>query len=128
MLGLIALAVLIPVEQREVDDPQEVVALALDLERVGHVGTHAAQDLVGLAAGPAANMTRSPGSTSQRRRSSSISSSEKNLTMGLLIEPSSRKAIQARPLAPNVEATPASLSILARAQAPAPLALTALTT
>ena len=33
-------------EQREVDDPQEVVALALDLERIGHVGTHAAQDLV----------------------------------------------------------------------------------
>ena len=48
--------------------------------------------------------------------------------MGLLMEPSSRKAIQARPLAPNVEATPASLSILARAQAPAPLALMALTT
>ena len=46
MLGSIGLAVLVPVEQREVDDPQEVVALALDLERVGHVGTHAAQDLV----------------------------------------------------------------------------------
>lgn len=46
MLGSVGLAVLIPVEQREVDDPQEVVALALDLERVGHVGTHAAQDLV----------------------------------------------------------------------------------
>ena len=46
MLGSVSLAVLIPVEQREVDDPQEVVALALDLERVGHVGAHAAQDLV----------------------------------------------------------------------------------
>ena len=78
--------------------------------------------------GPAANITRSPGSTSMRSRRASISSSEKNLTMGLLMEPSSRNAIQARPLAPNVEATPASLSILARAQAPAPLALMALTT
>ena len=47
MLGCIGLAILIPVEQREVDDPQEVVALALDLERVSHVGTHAAQNLVG---------------------------------------------------------------------------------
>ena len=46
MLGSVSLAVLIPVEQREVDDPQEVVALALDLECVGHVRTHAAQDLV----------------------------------------------------------------------------------
>ena len=47
VLGSVSLAVLIPVEQREVDDPQEVVTLALDLEGVGHVGTHAAQDLVG---------------------------------------------------------------------------------
>ena len=47
VLGSISLAVLVPVEQREVDDPQEVVTLALDLERVGHVRTHAAQDLVG---------------------------------------------------------------------------------
>lgn len=47
VLGSVSLAVLVPVEQREVDDPQEVVALALDLERVSHVGTHAAQDLVG---------------------------------------------------------------------------------
>ena len=46
VLGSVSLAVLIPVEQREVDDPQEVVALALDLERAGHVRTHAAQDLV----------------------------------------------------------------------------------
>lgn len=46
VLGSVSLAVLIPVEQREVDDPQEVVALALDLECVGHVRTHAAQDLV----------------------------------------------------------------------------------
>ena len=78
--------------------------------------------------GPAANITRSPGSTSQRRRSSVISSSEKNLTIGELMEPSSRKAIQARPLAPKVSATLASLSILARGQVPAPLALRALTT
>lgn len=46
VLGCIGLAVLIPVEQREVDDPQEVVTLAFDLECVGHVRAHAAQDLV----------------------------------------------------------------------------------
>ena len=47
VLGSIGLAILVPMEQREVDDPQEVVTLALDLERIGHVRTHAAQDLVG---------------------------------------------------------------------------------
>ena len=38
-------------------------------------------------------MTRSPGSTSISARRSAISSSEKNFTMGLVTEPSSRKAM-----------------------------------
>ena len=46
VLGCIGLAILVPMEQREVDDPQEVVTLALDLERIGHVRTHTAQDLI----------------------------------------------------------------------------------
>lgn len=37
-------------EQREVHDPQEVVALARELQRVGHVTAHAAEDLVCLEA------------------------------------------------------------------------------
>ncbi len=41
-------ALLVPVEEREVDHPEEVVALARNLEHVGHVQAHAAQDLVGL--------------------------------------------------------------------------------
>ena len=74
-----------------------------------------------------ANITRSPSSTPISSRSAAISSSEKNLTIGLFTEPSSRNAIQARPLAPKSAATFASLSICARGQAPAPLALMALT-
>ena len=47
VLGGVGLALVIPVEQREVDDPQEVVPLARDVEGVGHVAAHAAEDFVG---------------------------------------------------------------------------------
>ena len=47
VLGGVGLAVLVPVEQREVHDPQEVVTLARHVERIGHVAAHAAEDLVG---------------------------------------------------------------------------------
>ena len=50
VLGVQALAVLVPVEQGEVHDPQEVVALARHLKLVGHVAAHAAQDLVSVQA------------------------------------------------------------------------------
>ena len=51
VLGLVALTLLIPMEQREVHDPEELVALARNVERVGHVRTHTAEDAVGLQAG-----------------------------------------------------------------------------
>ena len=47
MLGGVGLAVLVPMEEREIDDPQKVVALTRKLERIGHMVAHAAQDLVG---------------------------------------------------------------------------------
>ena len=50
VLGVQALAVLVPVEQREVHNPEEVVALARHLELVCHVAAHATQDLVGVQA------------------------------------------------------------------------------
>ena len=37
VLGLVALGLVVPVEEREVYHPEEVVALARNLERVGHV-------------------------------------------------------------------------------------------
>ena len=50
VLGLVALGLVVPVEQREVHDPEEVVALARHVKGVCHVKAHAAQDLVGALA------------------------------------------------------------------------------
>lgn len=46
MLCSVGLAILIPVEERKVHDPQEVVTLALDTKGICHMVTHTAQDLV----------------------------------------------------------------------------------
>ena len=49
VLGRVGLAILIPVEEREVHDPQEVMPLTRDTEGVGHVGAHATEDLISHA-------------------------------------------------------------------------------
>ena len=128
MLGSIGLAILVPMEQREVDDPQEVVTLALDLERVGHVRTHAAQDLVREQARAGGEHHKVAGLDVHALAQSRHLLVREELDDGAVDGAILAEGDPGQALGANVEATPASLSILARAQAPAPLALMALTT